>query len=225
MEAVPKKGLIGMFVVNQMTRNPITVTPDTPVTKAAELMKNHKINRLPVLDHDKMVGLVSDGDIARNSPSPATTLSQYEIHSLLDNLKVKDIMSRRVIAINEDAAIEEAAALMERNNVGGLPVLSSVGIVIGIITVRDILRAFINMMGLTDGKTRIALQVKDRVGAMEDIAAVLAGDGVNIDSLVTYKENAGEYEIVIRGDFPNLADSTAKLEAHGYKVIHTTRIQ
>ena len=214
-----------MFVSDQMSRNPVTIDPDTTVTKAGELMKLHKINRLPVLDHGKMVGLVSDGDIARNSPSTATTLSQYEIHSLMDQLKVKEIMSRRVIAINEDATIEEAAALMERNNISGLPVLSNVGVVIGVITARDILRAFINMMGLTDGKTRISLQVKDRVGAMEDIAGVLAGGGVNIDSLVTYKENAGQYEIVIRGDFPDLAASTKKLEEHGYKVVHTVRIQ
>lgn len=213
-----------MFVADRMSRNLIAVDPETTVTKAGELMKLHKINRLPVLDHGKMVGLVSDGDIARISPSPATTLSQYEIHSLMDDLKVKQIMSKRVIAINEDAAIEEAAALMERNNISGLPVLSSVGVVIGVITARDILRAFINMMGLTDGKTRIALQVKNRIGAMEDIAGILAEDGVNIDSLVTYKEDDNEYEIIIRGDFPDLAGSARKLESHGYKVVHTVRI-
>lgn len=214
-----------MFVSDKMTRNPITIAPDLPVTKAAAIMKSKKIHRLPVLDHGTLVGLVSDGDISRISPSPATTLAQYEIAGLLDNLKVKEIMSKRVIAINEDATLEEAASLMERNRIGGLPVVSGVGAVIGIITERDILRAFINIMGLVDGKTRISLGVKDRVGAMEDIAGVLAKDGVNIDSLVTYKEDASDYEIVIRGDFPNLSQSLKHLEEHGYKVLHAVEIR
>lgn len=214
-----------MFVANKMTRNPITIAPDTAVTKAAGIMKSHKINRLPVIDHGKLVGLVSDGDISRISPSPATTLSQYEISSLLDRMQVREIMSKRVIAINEDATLEEAASLMERNNISGLPVVSSVGAVIGVITARDILRAFINIMGLADGKTRIALAVKDKVGAMEEIARILANDGVNIDSLVTYKEDATDYEIVIRGDFPDLAKSVSQLESHGYKVVHTVEIR
>jgi len=214
-----------MFVANRMTRNPVTIAPDVAVTKAVEIMKKNKINRLPVVDHGALVGLVSDGDISRVSPSPATTLSQYEISSLLDHMKVKEIMSKRVIAINEDATIEEAAYLMERNKISGLPVVSGVGAVIGVITARDILNAFINIMGLADGKTRIALDVTDRVGAMEDISSILAADGVNIDSLVTYKEAADKYEIVIRGDFPDLAKSAKKLEEHGYKVVHTVQIR
>ncbi len=214
-----------MFVSDKMTRNPITITPDTAVTKAAAIMRSKKVNRLPVLDHGTLVGLVSDGDISRISPSPATTLAQYEIAGLLDNLKVKEVMSKRVIAINEDATLEEAASLMERNNIGGLPVVSGVGAVIGIITAKDILRAFINIMGLADGKTRISLGVKDRVGAMEDISGVLAKDGVNIDSLVTYKEDATDYEIVIRGDFPDLPKSLKHLEEHGYKIIHTVELR
>lgn len=213
-----------MFVVNFMTKEPITISPDTSVSQAADLMKEKKINRLPVLDHGKLVGLVSDGDITRVSPSPATTLSQYEIQSLLDALKVKNVMSKRVIAINEDAALEEAASLMERNNISGLPVVNGAGTVVGIITARDVLRAFVNIMGLTDGKTRIALQVKDKVGAMEEISGIIAKAGANIDSLVTYKEDAEHYEIVIRGDFPDLADLQKKLEAAGYQVAHVVQI-
>ncbi len=214
-----------MFVANRMSKNPITISPDTTVVQAADIMKAHKINRLPVLDHGKLVGLVSDGDITRVSPSPATTLSQYEISSLLDALKVREVMSKRVIAINADATLEEAAYLMERNNISGLPVVDGSGAVVGVITARDILRAFINIMGLTDGKTRIALDVKDRVGAMEEISHILAEDGVNIDSLATYKEEADRYEIVIRGDFPNLAESIKKLEEKGYKIAHTVEIR
>lgn len=214
-----------MFVANRMTKNPITISPDTTVAKAAAIMKAEKINRLPVLEHGALIGLVSDGDIARVSPSPATTLSQYEINSLLDNLKVKDVMSRRVIAINEDATLEEAAYLMDRNNISGLPVVSSVGAVIGIITARDVLRAFINIMGLAEGKTRISLRVKDKVGAMEEISGIIAKNEGNIDSLVTYHRDAAEYDIIIRGDFPNLPQIRAKLEEAGYQVKHTVEIR
>ena len=73
-----------MFVANRMTKNPITVEPTTPVNDAAKLMKQRKIRRLPVVENGHLVGIISDRDVMRVAPSPATTLSKFEIMSLLD---------------------------------------------------------------------------------------------------------------------------------------------
>ena len=121
-----------MFVANRMAKNPVTVTPDTPVDEAASAMKKGHFRRLPVVENGKLVGFLSDKDIMRVAPSPATTLSRYEARSLLAKLKIRDIMSKEVISVNEDATIEEAALIMYNNKIGGLPVVSSVGAVVGV---------------------------------------------------------------------------------------------
>lgn len=71
-----------MFVASRMTKNPITVEPSTPVNEAAKLMKRRNIRRLPVVENGSLVGIISDRDIMRVAPSPATTLSKFEIMSL-----------------------------------------------------------------------------------------------------------------------------------------------
>jgi acetoin utilization protein AcuB len=208
-----------MFVINRMTKNPMTVTADTKVDEVAHLMKKHNFRRLPVVDDGKLVGFLSDSDLMRVAPSPATTLSRYEINSLLAKICVRDIMKKDV-----DATIEEAALIMYKNKIGGMPVVSNMGAVVGVITETDIFKTFVDVMGLADGKTRITLEVTDKIGVVKDIAEIFGQAGVSIDSLITCKKEDNKYEIVIRGDITNIDDIKAKLEAKGYKVIHTVKI-
>ena len=213
-----------MFVINRMTKNPITVTADTKVDEVAHLMKKHNFRRLPVVDDGKLVGFLSDSDLMRVAPSPATTLSRYEINSLLAKICVRDIMKKDVVSVNVDATIEEAALIMYKNKIGGMPVVSNMGAVVGVITETDIFKTFVDVMGLADGKTRITLEVTDKIGVVKDIAEIFGQVGVSIDSLITCKKEDNKYEIVIRGDITNIDDIKAKLEAKGYKVIHTVKI-
>ena len=213
-----------MFVINRMTKNPMTVTADTKVDEVAHLMKKHNFRRLPVVDDGKLVGFLSDSDLMRVAPSPATTLSRYEINSLLAKICVRDIMKKEVISVNVDATIEEAALIMYKNKIGGMPVVSNMGAVVGVITETDIFKTFVDVMGLADGKTRITLEVTDKIGVVKDIAEIFGQVGVSIDSLITCKKENNKYEIVIRGDITNIDDIKAKLEAKGYKVIHTVKI-
>lgn len=213
-----------MFVINRMTKNPMTVTDDTKVDEVAHLMKKHNFRRLPVVDDGKLVGFLSDSDLMRVAPSPATTLSRYEINSLLAKICVRDIMKKDVVSVNVDATIEEAALIMYKNKVGGMPVVSNMGAVVGVITETDIFKTFVDVMGLADGKTRITLEVTDKIGVVKDIAEIFGQAGVSIDSLITCKKEDNKYEIVIRGDITNIDDIKAKLEAKGYKVIHTVKI-
>ena len=213
-----------MFVINRMTKNPMTVTADTKVDEVAHLMKKHNFRRLPVVDDDKLVGFLSDSDLMRVAPSPAKTLSRYEINSLLAKICVRDIMKIDVVSVNVDATIEEAALIMYKNKIGGMPVVSNMGAVVGVITETDIFKTFVDVMGLADGKTRITLEVTDKIGVVKDIAEIFGQAGVSIDSLITCKKEDNKYEIVIRGDITNIDDIKAKLEAKGYKVIHTVKI-
>lgn len=213
-----------MFVINRMTKNPMTVTADTKVDEVAHLMKKHNFRRLPVVDDGKLVGFLSDSDLMRVAPSPATTLSRYEINSLLAKICVRDIMKKDVVSVNVGATIEEAALIMYKNKIGGMPVVSNMGAVVGVITETDIFKTFVDVMGLADGKTRITLEVTDKIGVVKDIAEIFGQAGVSIDSLITCKKEDNKYEIVIRGDITNIDDIKAKLEAKGYKVIHTVKI-
>ena len=215
-----------MFVANRMTKNPITVEPTTPVNEAAKLMKRRNIRRLPVVEKGSLVGIISDRDIMRVAPSPATTLSKFEIMSLLDKITVAEIMAKDVVSLPDTATIEEAALVMYNEKLSGLPVVSSMGAVVGIITETDVFKTFVDVMGLADGKTRITLDVVDKIGVVKELAGIIADAGFNIDSMVTCKQAslAGHFEIVIRVDADNVAEITAKIEEKGYNVVHVAKI-
>ena len=216
-----------MFVASRMTKHPISVTSDATIQQADRLMKKHKFHRMLVVDNGKLVGYFSDRDIMRVAPSPATTLSKFEIRSLLDKISVKDIMHDKVITVKDDATIEEAALIMYQNKVGGLPVVSQVGALVGIITATDILKTFINVMGLIGGKTRITIEVDNKVGVMAEITKIFADNGINIDSFITCRHKNNRYELVVRLDErPEGFDDIFKIiETHGYKVVHTVNIK
>ena len=213
-----------MFVANRMTKNPVTVTPATTIDEATALMKKGKFRRLPVVEEGRLVGFFSDKDLMRVAPSPATTLSRYEERALLDKLTVRDILPPKVISVAESATIEEAALIMCESKVGGLPVISSVGAVVGVITETDIFKTFVDVMGLMDGKTRLTIETEDKIGVVYELSSVFADHGLSIDSLVTCRQPNGKYEIVIRGDIPDARTVKSEIEAKGYHVIHVVKI-
>ncbi len=125
-----------------MTPTPISVSPNTPVDEARALMQQHRIRHLPVLDHGRLVGIVSDRDIRLVLPSPATSLSVYEIGYLLTRLTVAEIMTRGPLTIAPERPITEAVRRMLANKVGTLPVVAG-GQLVGIVTRTNLLQAFL----------------------------------------------------------------------------------
>lgn len=213
-----------MFISNYMTKNPITVSPDTPIDEATGLMKMNHFRRLPVIKEGKVIGIISDRDISRIAPSPATTLAKYEINSLLAKMTVKDIMSTPIITVKSDATVEEAALLMSDNKIGGLPVVSSIGMLVGIITETDIFRVFVKVMGLAAGKMRVTLDFKDKMGATKEIADVFAKHNMNIDSFISFNTPTGDSEAIIRGNFSQIDEIKTELDGLGYTVTHIAHI-
>ncbi len=131
-----------MRVKEWMSGSLTTTGPKTSVSEARELMRRKVIRHLLVTEGERLVGIVTDRDIRLNLPSPATSLSVWEINYLLTKLTVGDVMTKAVITVEPERPIEEAARLMLERRIGALPVLSEGGLV-GILTETDLLRAFV----------------------------------------------------------------------------------
>lgn len=132
-----------MRVSEWMTRSLVTVGPETPISEAKQIMERRKIRHLPVLDGDRLVGIVTDRDIRLNLPSPATSLSVWEVTYLLARLTVGEVMTKRPITVEAETPATDAAKVMIEHRIGALPVLSG-GRVAGIITETDLLRAWVS---------------------------------------------------------------------------------
>ncbi|HBF75700.1 MAG TPA: hypothetical protein DDW71_10660, partial [Lactobacillus sp.] len=132
-----------MSVADYMTDRVITVSPDTKINMAVNVMKDNQIHRLPVIDGDKLVGIVTEGTIQAASPSKATSLSIYEVNYLLNKMTVGEIMEKEVKTISKDAQLEDAISTMRHHDVGVLPVMDGEQVV-GIITTNDVLDGFLD---------------------------------------------------------------------------------
>ncbi len=123
-----------------MTEPVISISPDATVIEADRMMREYGIRRLPVVKKDKLVGIVTRGDVREARASAATSLSIWELNYLIARLTVAKVMSSDVITIGPDANVADAAELMLNKKVSGVPVLDDKKKVVGIITESDIFR-------------------------------------------------------------------------------------
>ncbi|MEG0496573.1 MAG: CBS and ACT domain-containing protein [Carnobacterium sp.] len=211
-----------MNVKNYMTSNVVTVSEDTKVLEALDLMKDHNFHRLPVVRNGKMVGLITEEIIQENSPSTATSLSIHEMNYLLTKTTVGDIMHKKVVTIQAEDLLEAAAASMLENEVGVLPVVEAGDKVIGIITDKDLFRAFIDVMGYNNKGSRIVIDiVEDHSGILEDITNILAEDQVSINQIAVYRQSEMT-QVVIQMDSLKIEEITEILTIEGYTVSSAT---
>lgn len=206
-----------MSVADYMTDKVITVSPDTKINVAINVMKDNQIHRLPVIDGSRLVGLVTEGTISEASPSKATSLSIYEVNYLFNKMTVKDIMEKEVKTISKDAQLEDAISTMRHHDIGVLPVMDGQQVV-GIITTNDILDGFLDITDYFVDATVVQVMIEhDRTGVIYDIGKIMADNGFNIQTLIVTR-NLGPIMIEMHVD---KTDSTAvkqALEAAGYSV-------
>jgi CBS domain-containing protein len=138
------------LVKDWMTRNVVTITPDTTLPEAHRLMTEKRVRRLPVMRNDLLVGIVTRGDVRGAEPSGATSLSIWELNYLLSQLKIEEIMTRNLITISANATIGQAAEMMLEHKVSGLPVVDVERKLVGIITESDIFRMVVRAWGQVD---------------------------------------------------------------------------
>jgi acetoin utilization protein AcuB len=181
-----------MLIGKRMTSEVITVSPDTPIQEALQLMRSRSIRRLPVLDSKgKLVGLVSMLDLIDASPSDATSLSVWELNYLVSKITVKDVMTTDLITVTEDTPLEEAARIMADNKIGGLPVLQGEELV-GIITETDLFKIFLEMLGGRRAGVRVTINVPDVPGELASLTGALRDAGGNIVSLGTFQGQSAD---------------------------------
>ena len=195
-----------MFVSDWMTRKVFTVGPDDYLSDALALMKEKSVKHVPVLKGGRLKGIVSDRDIRDYSPSKATSLDIYELHYLLANTKIKEIMRTGIISTSPDTPIEEAAMIMMDQNIGCLPVLEG-GELTGIISDKDIFHALVDITGVRHGGTRICVTIEDRPGSIKEVADIIRKHGFGLQGVLSTYEGVkeGYRKAVIRthgkGDF------------------------
>jgi acetoin utilization protein AcuB len=213
-----------MFVGRRMTRDVVTVRKDTSVLHARKLLHDRDINQVPVVDGKKVVGIITDGDIRENSASPASTLSVHELNYLLSEMKAGDIMTRNPLTVSPETPIEEAAKILNENNIGCLPVVSSDELV-GIITTCDMLNVLLEVMGVGTQSSRIELSIPSDMGEICNIAGIVKDLGLSVISMVSTvnRNDPATRFSVLRVNTDDIRALCNALRNAGYKV--TTRYE
>ena len=167
-----------MFVGERMSRPVISVAPETPVHDALAMFKKEHIRRAPVIKDGKLLGIVTENDLRNASPSPATTLSVWEMNYLISKVTVKQVMSKKVKTIDVDTPIEEAARIMTDSSIGGMPVTRD-GKIVGIITETDLFKIFLELMGAREKGVRVSALVEDKPGQLAKVSKAITEAGGN----------------------------------------------
>jgi acetoin utilization protein AcuB len=165
-----------MFVGERMSRPVISVSPEEPINEVLAMFRNEHIRRAPVIKEGKLVGIVSERDLLNASPSSATTLSVWELNYLISKVRVRDVMTKKVITVDQDTPIEEAARIMADKKIGGLPVTSA-GQVVGVITETDLFKVFLELMGARHKATRVTATIREQPGELAKVTRAIASNG------------------------------------------------
>ena len=181
-----------LLVENWMNQNVITVDADDSMLDATKILKEHNIRHLPVLEKGKLVGVITDRDLKRASPSDATTLEAHELLYLIANIKVREIMTRNPITVPYNFTIEEAAEILLQAKISGMPVVDKDGDVIGTITQTDLFKVLISLTGVGKKGVQFAFLLEDRAGSIKDVADVIRSYGGRMASILSSYEKAPE---------------------------------
>ena len=180
-----------MLVQDYMSHPPIVISAKTPVSEALKMMRERTIRRLPVVDSSgRLVGIVSDRDLLHAEPSPATSLSIWEITYLLGKITVEQVMTRDVLTVGPATPVEDAAQIMVDRKIGGLPVVTG-DRVLGVITETDIFRVFALVLGAHERGISVTATVVDKPGLLAELTGATARAGGDITAIATYPTDEG----------------------------------
>lgn len=206
-----------MYVQQFMTSRVITVSPSESIQNAMNIMKTKGINRLPVMSGGKLMGIVTDGDLREAYPSPVTSLSMFELNELLPKVSIKDVAVKKVITCKPDTLIEDAALLMREHKIGGLPVMEGEKMV-GIITQNDIMDAFLDIMGALSPGKRIVIEVRDEMGIINEVSAIIKNYHVDMASLAVYHLPNKKAQILCHLDGELVDEAVQELINKGFNI-------
>lgn len=214
-----------MIVENYMSEQVKTISKETKIFDAVEIMDQNHIHRLPVVENGQLIGLITEGTIQAAMPSKATSLSVYEANYILNKTTAGDIMIKDVLTISKEALLEDAISLMRQNDVGVLPVVSSEKEVIGIITNNDIFDAFLEITGYNQDGTRVSIATEeDHHGFLARLTNLFAENQLDIVQLVVYRRS-GIATVVVQLKGADEAHIKQLLTDHHFNVLTTVKTE
>jgi acetoin utilization protein AcuB len=181
-----------MLVKNWMSKEVITVDADDTMQNAIYILQEQNIKMLPVMDDASLVGIITDRDLKKASPSDATTLDMHELLFLISKIKVRDLMKEPVFTARPDDTVEEAAALLLEKKISGLPVIDENNRLVGIITRSDIFRVLLSLSGLGKKGIQFAIRIKDMPGIIKEVRELIHEHGGRTASILSSSDNAPE---------------------------------
>lgn len=179
-----------MLVKDWMSRKVVTVNVNDSMQHAINLLMEHDISMMPVMEDGRLVGIVTDRDLKRASPSDAVMLDIQRILYLLSKLEVGAIMSRYPITLAPDHTVEEAAEIMLTNKISGAPVVDASKNIVGMITKSDMFKAMMSLSGLSHRGVQFGFVLDDRPGSIKDVTDVLRKYGARLVSILSSYEQA-----------------------------------
>ena len=211
-----------MFVSKSMTHKVIAVRPETSIIDARDLMLKHRIRHLPVVeDDDFLVGIITDRDV--RSILPAAFYAKSDTHMEMgdfSSLKVAEAMTPNPRTVSPEDTIEDVLLQIQALRVGALPVVDRQGRLKGLISVRDLLRAFINVLGIEEPGTLLGVLVEEKLGQMKIIVDAITEENISFGSILV----ARSWEPNMRAVFTYLLTNNVrrvkkKLAALGFKIL------
>jgi len=212
-----------MFIDKSMTSKVITINRDAGLDEARKRMEDNNIRHLPVVEEDNtLIGIITDRDIRSALPSVfSTCLNNPEEMQRIAGLKVEDVMTKDPITISPMNTLEDALMMMHKMRKGAFPVVDQHGKLTGIISTRDLIRAFINVLGMEIPGTLLCIEVEDKLGQMKRIVDAITAEGIPFGSILVARHwDAGK-----RAVFPylltnNVVKVKKKLEGMGYTLLN-----
>ena len=180
-----------MLVENWMSKPAITIDADAPIVKAVKLLKQHEIHMLPVMDSERLAGIITARDLYKASVADTDPLKRKDLPDLISSIKIRTVMTDRPVTVQSDCTVEETAETLLLNRISGLPVVSRRKRVVGVITKSDIFQLILILTG--DGKRGIqfALELKDQPGCVKEITDSIRNFGGRVSTILSTRERAG----------------------------------
>jgi acetoin utilization protein AcuB len=201
-----------------MTTNIVTVSSQTPIMEARRTMEFHGIERLPVVDRGKLVGIVTKAAMQRATPSEATSLSVWEMNYLLAKMTVKEVMKRQVVTTSPDATVEEAVATAQAERVGSLPVMEN-NLLVGIVTTNDFFYKVLNpILGIGQSGSRIIVYEAGQADSVGKVMDCIARHRAGIKAIGTFlSSETFNNDLIVHLDTEDPEDILNELKHQGFR--------
>jgi acetoin utilization protein AcuB len=208
-----------MRIKEMMTKNPVTIEPDTLVLDARRIMKEKNIHRLPVIEKGKLIGIVTKHDLLDAAPSPATPVSVHDLNYLLSKMKVKEIMKKNPVTVTPNTPFEDALRVGQEKKIGSFPVVEN-GKLVGITTESDIVRYLIHALGIHEEGSRITIVgLGEKLGELEKIISITNQNKTMILSMIVLpRRQKGDWMIELRLNTKNPKKIIQNFKKDGFNV-------